>query len=207
MTDITVRPYKIEDFDALLEIQKEAFPPPFPEDLLWNRAQIAAHTEAFPAGAMIAEVDGEAAGSATSLIIRYNGKKHTWDDVADEGYIRGSHKPGGDTLYGIDLCVRPKFRGTGVAKALYEARKQLVKSHGLKRYIAGSRIPGYHKYADELTAEEYVEKVKNGELNDEVLTFMLLQGLEIKHVLADYLDDEESCHYGVIVEWQNPEFS
>ena len=102
--------------------------------------------------------------------------------------------------------MRPKFRGIGVAKALYEARKELTISKGLKRYVAGSRIPGYHHYADSMTAEEYVQKVIGRELNDEVLTFMLNQGLTAIKIMPGYLDDIESCHYGVLVEWQNPAF-
>ncbi|SEM90174.1 GNAT family N-acetyltransferase [Lihuaxuella thermophila] len=203
--DIRVRPYTLDDFEALLTVQREAFPPPFPEELLWNREQIAAHVEVFPEGAMVAEVDGIIAGSATSLIVRFTGEPHTWAEVADDGYIRRSHQPDGDSLYGIDLCVRPSFRGHGVAQALYEARKNLVRSLGLKRLIAGCRIPGFHRYAGSMTAEEYVQKVVQGELKDLVLSFMVKQGLKPVQVMDDYLEDEESMNKAVLVEWLNPD--
>nr|WP_078593445.1 GNAT family N-acetyltransferase [Evansella clarkii] len=204
MPKVTVREYKLVDFDKLLLIQKEAFPPPFPEDLWWNREQIEAHAATFPEGAMLAEVDGEPAGSATSLIVNFTGEAHTWEEAADNGYVKGSHDPYGDSLYGIDVCVRPKFRRSGIAGALYEARKDLVMKLGLKRYIAGCRIPNYHEYAETMSVDKYVEKVSEGEIKDLVLSFMLKQGLEPIQIIPGYLDDEESLDYAVIVEWKNP---
>ena len=56
---IRVRLYSLDDFDQLLTVQREAFPPPFPEELLWNREQIAAHVATYPEGAMLAEYDGD----------------------------------------------------------------------------------------------------------------------------------------------------
>ncbi len=201
---IIVRPYTLEDLDGLLQVQREAFPPPFPAELLWSKDQIAAHIETFPQGAMVAIYDNEIAGSATSLLITYTGEPHTWEEVADHGYIRGSHEPDGDSLYGIDLCVRPSFRGKGIAHALYEARKQLVMQAGLLRFIASCRIPGYHTVADQMSAEHYVQLVQEGKLKDLVLTFMLKQGMLPVQVLDHYLDDAESCHKAVLLHWNNP---
>ncbi|MBU9724293.1 MULTISPECIES: GNAT family N-acetyltransferase [Bacillaceae] len=204
---VNVRQYTVEDFEKLLIIQKEAFPPPFPEELWWNVEQIKAHVTTFPEGALLAEVDGVPVGSATSLLTYYDGTPHTWEEVADNGYIKGSHQPNGDSLYGIDLCVRPSYRGKGIAQALYQARKQTVMDLGLQRFIAGCRIPNFHEFAKQMSVEKYVEKVQAGELHDLVLSFMLKQGLIPIQIMPNYLDDEESLDYAVIVEWKNPSFS
>lgn len=204
---VHVRPYTLTDFGSLLSLQRAAFPPPFPETLLWSREQITAHTEVFPKGALAAIVDGQVAGSGTALMITYTGESHTWEEVSDHGFIRGSHEPDGDSLYGIDLCVHPDFRGRGIAGAIYEARKELVRQLGLKRFIAGCRIPGYHMHAERLTAEQYVDKVAAGELKDLVLSFMLKQGLRPLQVLSHYLDDDESLDHAVLVEWPNDQRS
>ncbi|UCZ53088.1 GNAT family N-acetyltransferase [Bacillus shivajii] len=132
---------------------------------------------------------------------------HTWEEVADNGFIKKSHQPDGDTLYGIDVCVRPKFRGEGVAKALYEARKEYVVHHGLKRFVAGCRIPNFHEHAQSMPVDDYVEKVVAGEIEDLVLSFIIKQGLRVKQIIPNYLEDEESHDYGVIVEWKNPNLS
>ncbi|MCM3760004.1 GNAT family N-acetyltransferase [Alkalihalobacillus oceani] len=203
MASMTIRRYTMEDYPQLLDLQKEAFPPPFPPELWWSPEQIQAHVDTFPAGALLAEIDGTVVGSATSLLTTYNGKPHTWAEIADNGYIRASHEPDGDSLYGIDVCVRPSFRGQGVAKALYEARKQLVRELGLARFLAGCRIPDYHKYADTLSPDEYVKAVERQEIKDLVLSFMLKQGLTPLQVLPNYVDDDESLHNAVLVEWNN----
>ncbi len=204
---ISVRPYTIDDFDQLLDLQREAFPPPFPEELLWSKAQIHSHVETFPEGALAALIDDRIVGSATCLITEYNGNPHTWEEISDQGFIKASHDPTGDSLYGIDLCVRPSYRGQGIAQSLYEARKQVVQQLGLKRFIAGCRIPGYHLYADRYTPEAYVQEVAEGSIKDHVLSFMLKQGLTPLQVLNDYLEDEESHHHAVLVEWKNPSFN
>lgn len=201
---VVVRPYTLADFSGLLAVQREAFPPPFPEELWWNKTQISSHVETFPQGAMLAEWNGEIVGSATSLLIKYNANTHNWSQVADNGYIRNSHQPDGDSLYGIDLCVRPAFRKQGIAQALYQARKELVLDLGLKRFLAGARIPGYHRVAYQMSATDYVQQVVQGEIHDQVLTFMLKQGLRPLQVLTNYLEDDESLNYAVLVEWANP---
>lgn len=200
---IDVRSYTIDDFEALLTVQREAFPPPFPEELWWKKEQIAAHIAAYPEGAMVALCDGEIVGSATSLLVTFTGKPHTWEEVSDNGFIRGTHEPHGDSLYGIDLCVRPAYRKRGIAGALYEARKQLVVRSGLTRFLAGCRIPGYHLQADKMSAQEYVNRVVAGELNDTVLSFMIRQGLAPVQILDNYLEDEQSLNNAVLVEWEN----
>jgi ribosomal protein S18 acetylase RimI-like enzyme len=204
LVTLRIRPYTLADFEGLLEVQREAFPPPFPEELWWKREQIEAHVKTFPQGALLAEVDGVVVGSATCLLIHYDGKPHTWAEVSDNGWIQGTHQPDGDSLYGIDICVRPSYRGKGVAKALYQARLDLVVKLGLKRFLAGCRIPNFHEHADKMTAWEYVERVVRGELHDLVLSFMLKQGLRPLQVLDEYLEDEESLNKAVLVEWRNP---
>jgi ribosomal protein S18 acetylase RimI-like enzyme len=204
MQQVIIRPYTLDDFEGLVTLQKEAFPPPFPEDLWWNRDQIAAHVKAFPEGALAAVLEGVIVGSATSLLVHFNGKPHTWEEVADNGYIIASHQPDGDSLYGIDVCVHPAYRGKGIAGALYRARQDLAIRLGLKRFVAGCRIPGYHRYASELTCEEYVRRVEAGEIRDLVLSFAMKQGLRPIQILKDYLEDDESLNNAVLVEWRNP---
>ncbi|WP_100374245.1 GNAT family N-acetyltransferase [Bacillus sp. FJAT-45037] len=202
MSQLTVRRYTLADYEGLLDVQKEAFPPPFPADLWWSKEQIASHVETFPEGALLAEIDGVIVGSATSLLVKHTGEPHTWEEVSDHGFIKGSHVSSGDSLYGIDVCVRPSYRGRGVAQALYEARKATVKQLELDRFLAGCRIPNYHEHASTMDIETYIEQVNRGQLHDLVLSFMLKQGLSPLHPLPNYLDDHESLHYAVLVEWK-----
>jgi GNAT superfamily N-acetyltransferase len=201
--NVRVRPYTLADWDALFRIQRECFPPPYPEEQLWSREQIASHVRLFPEGALCAEVDGEVVGSCTSLIIRFDPDhpQHTWSEVTGDGYIT-PHDPQGDTLYGVDMAVRPDYRGKGVARAMYEARYDLVRRLGLTRFMAAGRMPGYHRHADRLTPEAYAAEVVAGRLVDPVITPQLKAGLKPVCVVHDYLPDEESRNCALLLEWR-----
>jgi ribosomal protein S18 acetylase RimI-like enzyme len=198
---ISVRRYTLADFDQLVRIQRECFPPPFPAELWWRREQIASQLQHFPAGALCAVEGDELVGSATCSRIRFDPAhpRHTWAEVADDGYIR-TCDPTGDTLYGIDVAVRPAWRGRGVARALYQARFALVRELGLQRFLAGSRISGYHRFR-ELTAEQYAAEVVAGRLMDPVITPQLKAGLQPVCVLPEYVPDEESRNYALLMQW------
>jgi ribosomal protein S18 acetylase RimI-like enzyme len=198
-----VRPYTLDDLEQLRAIQAACFPPPFPESLWWSREQLAAHVAVFPEGALCAVGPGGIlAGSATALVVRFDPAHphHTWAGISDHGFIR-SHDPAGDTLYGIDVAVRPEHRGCGVARALYEARFALVRRLGLRRFLAGSRLSGYGAHADRLSPEAYAAAVVAGRLCDPVVTPQLHLGLRPGPVIRGYLADEESRDCALLMEW------
>ncbi|WP_409288321.1 GNAT family N-acetyltransferase [Peribacillus sp. SCS-37] len=199
-----IRNYKEEDFPELIAIQKECFPPPFPQELLWNREQLLNHVSLYPEGALFMEVDGEAAGSMTALLVNHDpNKDHTWSDITDDGYIR-THNPDGNSLYIVDISIRPSFRKFGLGKCLMQSMYQIVTAHGLDRLIGGGRMPGYHKHAERLSPAEYLEEVCRGNLKDPVISFLLRCGRSPVKVIANYLDDEESLHHAALMEWKNP---
>ncbi|MBE3562982.1 MAG: GNAT family N-acetyltransferase [Hydrogenibacillus schlegelii] len=203
-----IRNYTERDFPDLIRIQQESFPPPFPSELWWNTEQLQNHVTLFPEGALCAEVNGEIAGSMTGLIVDFDPDHpdHTWEEITDNGYIR-NHRPNGDTLYVVDISVRPAYRKLGLGKWLMFSMYDVVIHKGLKRLLGGGRMPGYHKKAAEMTAEQYLEAVVKGELKDPVITFLLRCGRTPVKVIANYLEDEESCNYAALMEWKNPFFA
>lgn len=205
---LVIRPYTRADIPQLIEIQRECFPPPYPPEQLWTPAQLESHLRYFPEGQLCAELDGRLVASCTNLIIRFDPRhaQHTWAEVTANGTI-ATHDPAGDSLYGVDIAVRPAFRGQGIARRLYQARFDLVRRLGLRRFLAAGRMPGYHRYADTMTPEAYAERVIAGELTDPVLTPQLRAGLRPVQVLREYLPDEESCNCALLLEWRNPEVS
>ena len=86
--------------------------------------------------------------------------------------------PHGAYYYGADISVHPDYRGRGVGKLLYAARKQLVLTDNRRGIVAGGMIPGYARYRDQMTVGEYVARVVQGVLRDPTLTFQLAQGFE-----------------------------
>lgn len=200
-----IRNYNVDDFDELIKIQRECFPPPFPSELLWNREQLKNHVTLFPEGANCIEVDGELAGSLTGLLVDFDPAhtQHTWEEVTDNGYIH-NHKPDGNTLYIVDISVRPKFRKLGLGKHMMQSMYHLVIQKGLDRLLGGGRMPGFHKRAESVTAEEYVQEVVSGKAKDPVLTFLMKCGRTPLTIVENYLDDAESHNYAVLMEWKNP---
>lgn len=200
-----IRSYTESDFDELIRIQSEAFPPPFPSDLWWNKEQLQNHVDLFPQGALCVEIDGVICGSMTGLIVDYNPSKpeHTWSEITDDGYIR-NHNKEGNSLYIVDICISPSYRKLGLGKWLMQSMYETVVNLNLERLLGGGRMPGYHKHANELTADQYVAKLLSGELKDPVITFLLRCGRTPVCPVKNYLEDEESLNYGLLMEWNNP---
>lgn len=199
------RQYTHVDFDQLIAIQQESFPPPFPSELWWNKNQLQNHVNLFPEGAICAEIAGKIIGSMTGLIVQFdpNDPNHSWEDITDNGYIR-THLPTGNSLYVVDICVAPSYRKLGVGKWLMQSMYEIVISLNLDRLIGGGRIPGYHKVSKDLTVNEYVNEVLSGRLKDPVMSFLLHCGRTPVCPVENYLEDEESCNYGMLMEWKNP---
>jgi ribosomal protein S18 acetylase RimI-like enzyme len=202
---VVIRNYTQDDFDALIQIQSECFPPPFPSELWWNKEQLSNHVMLFPEGAICIEVGGTLAGSLTGLCVNFDPThmEHTWEEMTDHGYIT-NHNPNGKTLYIVDISVRPKFRKLGLGKLMMQAMYHVVIQKKLERLLGGGRMPGYHKLADTMTPERYLNKVLKGDLKDPVITFLLRCGRVPIGIVENYLDDEESCHYAALMEWKNP---
>lgn len=201
----TIRNYTTADFDDLIRVQQESFPPPFPSELWWNIEQLESHLTHFPDGAICIEVDGKLVGSMTSLRVDFDKSnlEHTWEEITDNGYIR-THNPKGDTLYIVDLCVSPEYRGFGLGKHLMQSMYEIVIEKKCARLLGGSRMPNYHHHADKLSPEAYIKAVLRGDIYDRVISFLLRCGRVPVQVVPNYLEDEESLNYGVLMEWKNP---
>ncbi|QNK55223.1 GNAT family N-acetyltransferase [Paenibacillus sp. PAMC21692] len=200
-----MRNYGRDDFAGLIAVQKACFPPPFPEELLWNEEQLACHVETFPEGAICAEIDGVIVGSMTGLIVDMAdyGHDHSWSAVTDDGYIR-NHNPRGQTLYVVDIGVVPAYRQSGLGKWMMQTLYETVVHLGLDRLLGGGRMPGYGERAGMATPEQYVAKVLSGEWNDPVISFLLRCGRMPVGIANGYLEDEQSLNYAVLMEWRNP---
>jgi predicted amidohydrolase/GNAT superfamily N-acetyltransferase len=205
---VTVREAARADIAGLVELNRIAYPGLAGENVVWGESHLLSHQRNFPQGQLVAEVNGQIAGAAASLIVSLGRdplRRHTWAGITDSGYFT-NHDPEGDTLYGADVYVHPEMRGKGIGAALYEARRQLCRRLNKRRILAGGRLIEYEKYADRMTPEEYAQRVVAGELNDPVLSFQLAEGFVLRGVLPNYLRDPKSRNYASLIEWLNPEY-
>jgi ribosomal protein S18 acetylase RimI-like enzyme len=206
MTNVIIRNTCIDDADQLLELCNEIYPfaPP------WSSEQIASHVKTFQEGQFvaIAQDSGNVVGMASSLIILWDDydPNASWKDFTSDGFFTNHDPANGKTLYAAEVMVSPKMRGLGIGKSLYKARHDLLNEKRLLRIRAGARLRGYSKYADSLSAGEYVMRVALGEIGDPTLSFQLGQGFRVIGVVSQYLrHDPESLGYAAIIEWLNSE--
>jgi ribosomal protein S18 acetylase RimI-like enzyme len=200
-----IRNYNNNDFESLIAIQKESFPPPFPSELWWNKEQLVNHVTLFPEGTLCVEINGELCGSMTGLIINYTlgDPHHTWEEITSSGYIT-NHMPTGNSLYVVDICIKPNYRKYRLGKWLMQSMYETVVSLKLDRLLGGGRLPGFHHYSKTMTIDDYVGKVLSGDLYDPVISFLLKCGRTPIEILPNYLEDKESHNFGLLMEWKNP---
>ncbi len=174
-------------------------------DAYWTEKEIQRLIRKFPEGQVVITVDGQLAGTALSIIVNYDKfeNQHTYREITAD-YTFDSHTDEGNMLYGIDILISPDFRGLRLGRRLYDYRKELCEKRNLKGIAFGGRIPNYHKFANELTPRQYIEKVKLKEIEDPVLNFQISNDFHPSKILKGYLEgDTASEEYAVLLEWDN----
>ncbi|WP_372744485.1 GNAT family N-acetyltransferase [Lutibacter sp.] len=171
----------------------------------WREHQIDALISRFPEGQVVIKVNNQIAGCALSIIVDYSkiSKHHTYQEITGD-FTFNTHTDAGDMLYGIDVFIKPEYRGLRLGRRLYDYRKDLCEKLNLKGVAFGGRIPNYHKYAESLTPKEYIDKVRKKEIHDPVFNFQISNDFHPARILKSYLEgDEASNDYAVLLEWDN----
>jgi len=191
------------DYQALKEAMIEAYPN-LPEPA-WDKKQINTLINKFPEGQIVLKVNGHIAACALSIIVDYNqfSHSHTYKKITGD-YTFNTHDDEGNILYGIDVFVRPMYRGHRLGRRLYEYRKELCEKLNLEGIVFGGRMPNYHQYADEMTPKQYIEKVKTREIHDPVLDFQFSNDFHVTKLMKGYLEgDDASQEFAAMMKWNN----
>lgn len=193
---------KFADYEQVQELMLACYPKI--DDPAWSRGQLKKLTGIFPDGQIVIKVDDKIVACALSIIIDYKlfDESHTYLDITGNDTFN-THKMDGDVLYGLDMMVHPDYRGLRLGRRLYDYRKDLCEELNLKGIVIGGRLPNFHKF-DELSAREYIRRVKEKEIHDPVLNFQLSNDFQVKRVVKNYLpEDQASESYAALLEWSN----
>ena len=183
---VQIRNLQIEDYAQLSQSFTRVYSDG--SDVFWTHKQIQKLINIFPEGQIVTVVDDKIVGCALSIIVDYDKVKndHTYAQVTGKETFN-THNP-----------------GLRLARRMYEYRKELCETLNLKAIMFGGRIPNYHKYADKMRPKEYIERVRQRDIYDPVLTFQLSNDFHVRKVMTNYLpNDEESKHYACLLQWDN----
>jgi len=200
---LEVRQAETSDIPRIAALAKRVY-----EDFApYTRSEIRGQLNNYPDGCFVAILDDKLVGYCATM--RLGGDKalrpHSWDEITGNGY--GSrHDPTGDWLYGYEMCVDPKVRGTRLGRRLYEERRKLAERLELKGIAFGGRMPNLKRYWRRVDSpQDYLDQVIAGKLYDPVLRFQLANGFEPIGILSKYLpEDSRSRGNAVQMIWRNP---
>jgi GNAT superfamily N-acetyltransferase len=207
MPTLTLTTIAPQYFAALEALQRACYPTLGAQELMRIEHYTSQHT-VFPEGQIVV-LDGERVigqGSGFFTDFDFDHPDHTFSEICDNFYFR-NHDPNGAYYYGADISVHPDYRGRGIGKLIYRARKDIVRRYNRRGIVAGGVLPGFVHYKHQMRVQDYVAQVLAGELFDPTLTFQLKEGFEVRGLLPDYLEDSASDNWATLIVWSNPDFT
>lgn len=205
---IDIREMRASDAEACEALDRGCFPTVDPS-AIYTAEQFRHHLKLFAEGQWVA-VDvstGRLAGFTSTMRVDVDFAAPSLVSVykdTDNGWFN-THNPNGAYLYGADMCVDAAHRGLGIAREFYNRRKALCRALGLAGQVVCGLIPGYSRHKGEMTAYEYVNHVIAGELIDPTLTTQLRNGFVARGLLPEYVHDDVTGGWAVLLEWRNPD--
>ncbi len=171
----------------------------------WQENKIKKLVQLFPEGQAVIKINGAIVACALSVIVDYDkfGDNHSFKKIT-ANYSFSTHSQHGDVLYGLDVFVVPEYGNLRLGRRLYDYRKELCEKHNLKGIVLGGRIPNYQAYAEKLSPKEYIDKVKNKEVDDRVLNFHFSNDFRPSRILKTYIENDNSHDApAVLLKWDN----
>ena len=196
-------------FEALALLESVVFPTLAPHEWFtpeMYRAQI----DVYPDGQLVAlahtAAGTQVVGCTTSFRTHetFEGDHPPYYfDFIGQGTL-STHEPDGLWLYGVGLMVHPGYRRLGIGSKIYQARQALVRRLNLRGELVAGLMPGYERYRDTLSVDDYAAQVVAGTLADPTLTMQLRNGFTLRRLLHGYIHDSRSGDTATLLVRENP---
>ncbi|AMO68956.1 MULTISPECIES: carbon-nitrogen hydrolase family protein [Zhongshania] len=202
---LRVRNAMIKDIPAIAALSKRVYDGTGIDP--YTRAELRGQLNNFGEGKFVVTLEDDIVGYCATF--RISGdvclKPHSWAAITANGYGT-RHDPEGEWMYGMEVCVDSSVRGYRIGQRLYNARKKLCESLGLKGIVFVGRLPSLSRRIKKYgSAENYLEAVVSQKTRDPVLSFQLHNDFEVLDLVPNYLNaDKDSLGYGVHLVWHNP---
>lgn len=206
MSNYVITTLQPAHFEGLEELQRIVYPTLGVHELM-RVEHFASQYAIFSEGQIVVLDDRRVIGQGSGFFLDFDfdHPAHTFAGICDNFYFR-THDPDGAYYYGADISVHPEYRGHGIGKLIYRARKDLLRRYNRRGIVAGGLIPGYMRYKGKLSVPEYVDRVVAGELTDPTLSFQLKQGFVVRGLIENYIEDSASDNWATLILWENPDF-
>jgi hypothetical protein len=168
--------------------------------------------KSFPeAGIVVAELNGVIEGYISiQLADDETLLRPTWNEATDYGHFCKTHKPDGEWIHGAGLAITAKGSRANLAGKLVQYLVEYMIENNKKggRFI--TRLPGYYKYANQYSAEEYVLLKRGNKPLDPEIRVLSNYGFSVVTpplIFPDYVDnggDPNSMGKSVLIERLNP---
>lgn len=173
----------------------------------YSPATVRGQINNFPDGCFVALYDNKVVGYCATMRVSKGMafSFHDWEEITANGFGT-RHSAAGEWLYGYEMAVDPKLRGLRIGQRLYDERKELAEQLDLHGIVIAGRMPGYARARRRVDGPaDYLEKVVQGKMRDQVISFQLKNQFEPLGVLENYLpEDKQSDGHAAHLVWRNP---
>jgi hypothetical protein len=199
---IIVRQAVLADIDGYLKLQAERWN----QDNMAHRDQLESRLKAYPQGMLVAERNGEIVGMTYAMrITDYDFENPpSWNAITHNGYCDNAD-PQGKFIFGVDLSTAKGVGHLAGDQLLLQVARIAI-AENIKFALLGGRMPGYHKHASTMSAEQYLwaKDDKGRPLDRQVRYYTSIPGLNAIKAIPNYFNDPDSLDYGVLLTWRNP---
>lgn len=200
---IIIRSATLDDLDGIIKVENEIYGP-ISEKVVASRSVMTERVMISGSWFLVAEANGEIVGFLSLQPTNHKPEDFvSWDDSTDEGTLKKSFCETGKYIYGVALTVgKNRFSFEARDQLLFAGAKKMILENKKLIYLSG-RMPGYHRYSAELSAEEYYNKriLKHGKdvaFDPQIRMYESFGLKKIKLVENGFVGDRESCDYGIV---------